>query len=51
MVCGVVGSVGDGSVSEGRLPVYRGSYVCGGSVNRDVKIVYSVISFCFCCEM
>ena len=29
MVCGVVGSVGDGSVIEGGLPVYRGSYVCG----------------------
>jgi tetrahydromethanopterin S-methyltransferase subunit G len=24
---------------------------CGASVNRDVKIVYGVISFCFRCEM
>jgi hypothetical protein len=39
MVCGVVGGVGDDGVSEGGFPVYRGSYVCGGSVNRDVKIV------------
>jgi len=51
MLCGVVGGVGDDGVGEGGLPVYRGLYACGGSVYRDVKVVYSVISFCFRCEM
>jgi len=39
MVCGVVRGLGDGGVSESGPSVCRRSYVCGGSVNRDVKIV------------
>ena len=51
MVCRVVGGVGDDGVRECVLPVYEGSNVCGGSVYGDVKIVQSVISFYFCCEL
>ena len=51
MVCGVVGGVGDDGVHECGLPVYGGFNVCWGSVYGDVKIVQSVISFCFCCEL
>ena len=51
MVCGVVEGVGDDDVLECGLPVCGGFNVCGGSVYGDVKIVQSVISFCFCCEL
>jgi len=47
----LVGGVGDESVGEGGLPVYKGPYACGGSMYRDVKVAYSVISFGFRCEM
>jgi hypothetical protein len=36
VVCGVVGGVGNDGISEGQLPVYRGSYICRGSVKEDV---------------
>jgi len=43
--------VGDDGARECGLPVYGGFNVCGGSVYGDVKIVHSVISFRFCCEL
>jgi len=42
--------VEDDGVRVCGLPVYGGFNVCGGSVYGDVKIVQSVICFCFCCE-
>ena len=51
MVCRAVGGVGDDDVRECVFPVYGCSNVCGGSVNGDVKIIQSVVSFCFCCEL
>jgi hypothetical protein len=48
---GVVRCVGVDGVRECGFPVYGGSDVCGSSVYGDVKIVQSVISFCFCCKM
>ena len=41
----------DDGVRECGLPVYGGFNVCGGSECGDVKIVQSVIFFCFFCEL
>ena len=38
-------------VRECGLPIYGGSNVCWVSVYGDVKIIQSVVSFCFCCEL
>jgi len=51
VVCGVDEFVGNDGVCECGLPLYGGFNVCGGTVYGDVKIVQSVISFCFCCEL
>ena len=51
MLCEVVEGVENDGVLECGLPACGGFNVCGGSVYGDVKIVQSVISFCFCCEL
>jgi len=47
----VVRSAWDNGVGKGGFSVYGGFYARGGSVYGYVKIVHSVVSFCFCREL